>query len=186
MRFRELALKVTGPQARDTWKDVLPPKDHANFGVCCLFTMLITPRATDKSVVKAMANIFEAYPHDGFTAETIDHMTVDSLAKLIKPVGFHVQNAKVMKGAAAALLKDHGGKIPMNLTDLTKIKGVGPKIGGITIFETYGVSHVSTTRQFMCVEQEIDLTRHNRALLWTVILTRSSTVWVGLILHQRM
>jgi endonuclease-3 len=57
------------------------------------------------------------------SVELINAMEEKSLADLIHPVGFYNTKAKNIKKAAALLLQNWGGEVPVNEKDLVSLPG---------------------------------------------------------------
>jgi endonuclease-3 len=58
--------------------------------------------------------------------------------KLIKSINFFRNKAKSLVGAAKMLQDDFGGKIPLDVDEMTKLPGVGRKTAAIVLWAAYG------------------------------------------------
>jgi len=60
------------------------------------------------------------------------------IAELIFPAGFYRTKAKHIREISRALMHDHKGRVPDNLDELLKLKGVGRKTANLVLTVAYG------------------------------------------------
>jgi endonuclease-3 len=60
-------------------------------------------------------------------------LTTQKIAKLIYPVGFYRTKAKVIRGICQTLIRDYSGKVPDEIDELLKLKGVGRKTANLVV-----------------------------------------------------
>jgi endonuclease III len=60
-------------------------------------------------------------------------LTTQKIAKLIYPVGFYRTKAKVIRDICQALIRDYEGKVPDDIDELLKFKGVGRKTANLVV-----------------------------------------------------
>ena len=61
----------------------------------------------------------------------------------IRSTGFYRNKAKNIKAACAAIVEDHGGKVPDTMAELVKLAGVGRKTANVLLgnaFDTQGIT----------------------------------------------
>jgi endonuclease III len=63
----------------------------------------------------------------------------EEISKLIFPVGFYRTKARTLKQLGRDLLEKYGGKVPDDLDELLKIKGVGRKTANLVITLGFGI-----------------------------------------------
>lgn len=63
----------------------------------------------------------------------------EEISKLIFPVGFYRTKARTLKQLGRDLLEKYDGKVPDDLDELLKIKGVGRKTANLVITLGYGI-----------------------------------------------
>ncbi|KAH8938337.1 hypothetical protein BDL97_16G077600 [Sphagnum fallax] len=69
-----------------------------------------------------------------------DEVSMDTLAEILKPVGFYRQKAKYLKSIAQILLRSpYNGLVPGTMEDLMKLPGVGPKVALLVLFVAFGM-----------------------------------------------
>ncbi len=72
-------------------------------------------------------------PAPASSVELIHAMEEKSLADLIHPVGFYNTKAKNIKKAAALLLQNWGGEVPVNETDLVTLPGTAAAVASLDL-----------------------------------------------------
>jgi endonuclease-3 len=60
------------------------------------------------------------------------------IRELIREVGLAPQKAKALKGLAAALVRDHGGRVPADFDALLALPGVGRKTAQVVLAQAFG------------------------------------------------
>lgn len=65
-------------------------------------------------------------------------MPLDELEKLIYPVGFYRNKAKVLKEVASEIITRYGSRVPDTIEELLTIRGVGRKTANLVVTEGYG------------------------------------------------
>jgi Predicted EndoIII-related endonuclease len=64
-------------------------------------------------------------------------LSVEEIEKLIYPVGFYKRKARQIQEIAKTIIEKYGGKVPNDIEELLKIKGVGRKTANLVITEAY-------------------------------------------------
>ena len=60
-------------------------------------------------------------------------LTAKRIEKAIFPVGFYRTKAKIIRQICAVLLREYGGKVPDDIDELLKFKGVGRKTANLVV-----------------------------------------------------
>ncbi len=60
------------------------------------------------------------------------------LEKLIYPVGFYRNKAKILKEVASVIINTYGGAVPDTIEELLTIRGIGRKTANLVVTEGYG------------------------------------------------
>lgn len=94
-----------------------------------LISCILSLRTKDKTTIEASGRLFEvaANPPD------MVKLPVQRLEKLIYPVGFYRNKARVISELSSKILKDFAGRVPNNLEDLLRFKGVGRKTANLVL-----------------------------------------------------
>ena len=69
---------------------------------------------------------------------SINKSTVEELKDLLAPLGLSMQRAVQIKNLAGALIRDHKGQVPSQLTQLLELPGVGPYIASAVRCYAFG------------------------------------------------
>ncbi|HLD10723.1 endonuclease III [Candidatus Woesearchaeota archaeon] len=99
-----------------------------------LISCLLSLRTKDAVTTLASKRLFEKAD----SPEKLLNLDIQSIEKLIYPVGFYKTKAKRLKVICKDLIEIHNGKVPDNEQDLLKLKGVGRKTMGIVMCYAFG------------------------------------------------
>ncbi|MCX7737810.1 MAG: endonuclease III [Hydrogenothermaceae bacterium] len=99
-----------------------------------LVSTILSLRTRDEITLKASKNLFRVVN----SPEDILKLSQEELERLIYPVGFYRNKAKMLKEIAKDLIKSYGGKVPDSLEELLSLKGVGRKTANLVLSAGYG------------------------------------------------
>jgi endonuclease-3 len=99
-----------------------------------LISTLLSLRTKDETTDKAMDRLIKRAQTPG---DILD-LPTEELEKIIYPVGFYRNKAKILKNVSRIILERYGGKVPDSLDELLTIKGVGRKTANLVVTEAYG------------------------------------------------
>ena len=94
-----------------------------------LISCILSLRTKDKTTIEAAGRLFKIAPNP----VSLIKLSRGRLEKLIYPVGFYRNKAKVILGLSRKLDKTFGGKVPKKLEDLLAFKGVGLKTANLVL-----------------------------------------------------
>jgi endonuclease-3 len=60
-------------------------------------------------------------------------LTTQKIAKVIYPVGFYRTKAKVIRDMCRVMMRDYSGRVPDEIDELLKLKGVGRKTANLVV-----------------------------------------------------
>jgi len=100
-----------------------------------LISCLLSLRTKDKTTVEASRRLFQVADNP----KDMVKLTPLRIQKLIYPVGFYRNKSQVILEASKRILKEFGGRVPDNLEDLLKLKGVGRKTANLVLGLGYKV-----------------------------------------------
>lgn len=103
-----------------------------------LVSTILSLRTKDTTTEK----VFERLYSEVKNVTDLKNIEEERLKEIIKPVGFYKNKAKILKEIAETLLQKYDGKVPDNLKELLKIKGIGRKTANLVIiegFNKYGI-----------------------------------------------
>lgn len=99
-----------------------------------LVTTILSLRTKDEVTREAARRLLEKV----HTPQDIIDIKEQELARLIFPVGFYKTKAKNLKNISKDLIEKFDGKVPDDLDELLKLKGVGRKTANLVITLAFG------------------------------------------------
>jgi endonuclease-3 len=90
---------------------------------------ILSAQCTDKRVNMVTPKLFDTYP----TADSLAGAEPAELEKLIHSTGFYKAKAKNLIAMAKGLVERHGGQVPEDMAELTKLAGVGRKTANVVL-----------------------------------------------------
>lgn len=106
------------------------PRDPFKILISCILSL----RTQDKTTGEASERLFDPAPDVAAMAK----LPVTEIEKAIYPVGFYRTKARRIKEICKALIKDYNSRVPDNLDELLKFKGVGRKTANLVVTLGYG------------------------------------------------
>ena len=94
-----------------------------------LISCILSLRTKDKTTLEASGRLFKV----ASSPKGMVKLSAGRIEKLIYPVGFYRNKTKSILGISRSILKDFSGKVPGNLEDLLKFKGVGRKTANLVL-----------------------------------------------------
>ena len=94
-----------------------------------LIATILSAQCTDKRVNLVTPALFAKYR----TAADFAAAPPAALEKAIQSTGFFRNKTKSIRAATAALVKDHGGKVPQTMAELHALPGVGRKTANVVL-----------------------------------------------------
>lgn len=103
-----------------------------------LISTMLSLRTKDSTTRDASMRLFEkaGNPKDMLK------LSEEEIAKLIYPVGFYRVKAKNILEVSQTIIDDYNGKVPNEIDELLKLRGVGRKVANLVIteaFDKYGI-----------------------------------------------
>lgn len=98
-----------------------------------LIACLLSLRTKDEVTDQAMGRLLERAK----LPEEVAEIPVDDLEKIIYPVGFYRNKARILKEVSRTILESYCGRVPDTIDELLKIKGVGRKTANIVVTEGF-------------------------------------------------
>ena len=82
----------------------------------------------------------------------------------MRPTGFFRNKAKSIKGAAQAIVEDHGGQVPGDLDALVKLPGVGRKTANVVLGNAFDVPGITVDTHVGRVCRRLEFTDQTDAV----------------------
>jgi endonuclease-3 len=123
-----------------------------------LVATILAAQCTDDMVNKVTADLFKR----ANTPADFDVMPIASLEAAVKSTGFFRNKAKAIQGMSRMLLKDFGGKVPVEMEDFVKLPGVARKTANVVRAAAYGLPAVITDTHFIRLSERLGLTKNTK------------------------
>jgi len=94
-----------------------------------LISCILSLRTKDKTTIEACEKLFKVAD----TPQKMLWLSATRIQKLIYPVGFYRNKAKVILGISKTIIGDFRGKVPNSIDDLLTLKGVGRKTANLVL-----------------------------------------------------
>ncbi len=98
-----------------------------------LISTIISLRTKDEITAEVSKRLFNVAD----TPEKIANLSEKEIEKLIYPAGFYKNKAKIIKQISTKIHNEYGGKVPDNMEELLKFKGVGRKTANLVLSEGF-------------------------------------------------
>jgi len=109
-----------------------------------LISCILSLRTKDKTTSEASQRLFRVADNPYGMVK----LSSQRIQKLIYPVGFYRNKTKVILEVSRQIIEDYSGRVPDNLEDLLKFKGVGRKTANLVLGLGYNIPA-------MCVDTHV-------------------------------
>ncbi len=99
-----------------------------------LIFCILSLRTKDETTYGAALRLFELAK----TPQEMMTKSEEDIAKAIYPVGFYRNKAAQIKELSAQIVEKYSGKVPCDIDELCKFKGVGRKTANLTMAKGFG------------------------------------------------
>jgi len=123
-----------------------------------LVATILAAQCTDDMVNKVTADLFKR----ANTPEALAAMPLAELEAAVKSTGFFRNKAKAIHGMSRMLLKDCGGKVPVEMADFVKLPGVARKTANVVRAAAYGLPAIITDTHFIRLSGRLGLTKNTK------------------------
>ncbi len=103
-----------------------------------LIATILAAQCTDRRVNIVTKELFQKY--EGI--EDFANANIEELEQDIKSTGFYRNKAKNIIACCNKLIREHDGKVPDNMEDLTALPGVGRKTANVILSNIYDIPGV--------------------------------------------
>ena len=123
-----------------------------------LISCLLSLRTKDEVTGEASARLFRLAD----TPTEMLRLQERTIARVIYPVGFYRTKAKVVRGVCRSLIERYAGRVPDEIDELLRLKGVGRKTANLVVSIGYG-------KPGICVDTHV----HRISNRWGYVKTRT-------------
>jgi endonuclease-3 len=122
-----------------------------------LVATMLSAQTTDVTVNRVTASLFRKYrrPED-YLAVPLSELEQD-----IRPTGTFRQKARNVQGAMRMLVEEYGGRVPVALSDLVRLPGVGRKTANVVAAERGATQGIVVDTHVRRLSQRLGLTRQD-------------------------
>ncbi|HXB62062.1 MAG TPA: endonuclease III [Acidobacteriaceae bacterium] len=140
---------------RRLYPNVVCALNHKNAWQLTVATTL-SAQCTDVRVNIVTPELFKTFPNPKALAEA----PLPAIEEIIRTTGFFRNKAKSIKGAAAMLVKDFGGKVPNTMDELLLLPGVARKTANVVLGSWFGIADgIVVDTHVMRLSQRLELTK---------------------------
>jgi endonuclease III len=151
-----------------------------------LVATILSAQCTDVRVNLVTKTLFRKYR----TPEDFANAPEGELERDIQSTGFYRNKAKSIRAMASSLVKDHGGKVPRTMEELTSLAGVGRKTANVVLGNAFGQNvGVVVDTHVARVSQRLELTKNSAPEkieldLMELVLQEDWTLWSHLLIYH--
>jgi endonuclease-3 len=152
-----------------------------------LVATILSAQCTDDRVNIVTRDLFKKYR----TAEDLAAAPQEQLERDIQSTGFFRNKAKSLRAMADALTREHGGKVPRTMDELTSLAGVGRKTANVVLGNAFDQSvgvvvdtHVTrVSNRLKLTDHLVDAVKIEQDLM-QVVPQGEWTIWSHLLIQH--
>ena len=119
-----------------------------------LVATVLSAQTTDENVNKVIPVLFDRYP----TPDDLAAADPEEVEEIVFSTGFYRQKTKSIVALAADLVEKYGGAVPVDIDELTKLRGVGRKTASVVLAEAFGVPAIAVDTHVTRLSNRLGLT----------------------------
>jgi len=100
-----------------------------------IFATILSARTTDKILIKVLQELSKYIQ----TPQDVLNLEYNEILKILKPLGFYKTKAKYLLNFSKKIIENYNLDIPNNIDEITKLPGVGKKVGAIILNNVYNI-----------------------------------------------
>ncbi len=117
----------------------------------------MSAQTTDENVNRVTAILFERWP----LPEDLAHARPDDVEEVVYSTGFYRQKTKSILALAADVVERYDGKVPRELNEMVKLRGVGRKTANVVLAEAWGDPAIAVDTHVNRVSNRLGLTNNS-------------------------
>jgi endonuclease-3 len=118
-----------------------------------IIVTILAAQCTDEKVNEVAPNLFAEYPEPADVADA----PVKDIEAVIRPLGTFRQKTRSIRECSRAIVEDYDGKVPDDVDQLTKIRGVGRKTANIVVAAAFGGQAIAVDTHVFRVTKRLGL-----------------------------
>ena len=120
-----------------------------------LISTALSARTRDETTIPVAEKLFEKYPD----AKKLSRAKISDVEKIIRPVNFFRNKSKNIVECSKQIVSEFGGKVPMEIDELIKLRGVGRKTANVFLSEV-GEDGIGIDTHVSYISQKIGWTKN--------------------------
>lgn len=120
-----------------------------------LISTIISLRTKDEITLKSSLKLF----NHADTPEQLLEFPLEELERIIFPAAFYKRKAVIIKEICEKLVNVYKSKVPENINDLLKLKGIGRKTATLVMIEGFGKNEVCVDTHVHRITNRIGLVK---------------------------
>ena len=121
-----------------------------------LIATILAAQCTDERVNIVTKDLFEKYK----SIEDFAMANPEELEQDVKSTGFYRNKAKNIIACCKKLLKEHNGRVPDTIEELTALPGVGRKTANVVLGNIYGIPGIIVDTHCKRLSNRLGLTKN--------------------------
>lgn len=119
-----------------------------------LVATILSAQCTDRRVNQITPALFQRFPDAAGFANADPH----ELEEAIKSAGLFRNKARNIQACCRQLLADHGGRVPAQQAQLTRLPGIGRKSANVILGNAFGIPGITVDTHVGRISQRLGLT----------------------------
>lgn len=122
-----------------------------------LVATILSAQCTDVRVNEVTPELFKKYKNAADYAKA----SIATLEKMIKSTGFFRNKARSIGNCCMQLVMEHGGEVPKEMDELTKLAGVGRKTANVIRAYAFGMPGIICDTHVLRLSKRLGLTKND-------------------------
>lgn len=118
-----------------------------------LINIMLSSQTTDKKVNSVSKELY--YKYDSL--DKLNEASIESIKNIIRPLGIENIKANNIKDITYKLINDYNYKVPKDINELIKMKGIGRKVALVFLIEYYKENYIPVDTHVNRVSKRLGL-----------------------------
>ncbi|MEK6761003.1 MAG: endonuclease III [Nanoarchaeota archaeon] len=120
-----------------------------------LISTALSARTRDETTIPVAEKLFKKYPD----AKKLSRAKISDVEKIIRPVNFYRVKSKNIVECSRQIVSEFKGKVPLEIDELVKLRGVGRKTANVFLSEV-GQDGIGVDTHVAYISQKIGWTKN--------------------------
>lgn len=104
-----------------------------------LIATIMSAQSRDETTIPLAEKLFEKYPN----LQSLSNASYEEVLSILKSLNYNKTKSKNIISCAKELLKNHNGKVPGTIEELTNLSGVGRKTANLVLSEIHNKDSIT-------------------------------------------